>query len=308
MSPPEGKHIISVRIPVEGMTPFVQPSSKVDLMATRQMDGNKVKGTVLIPSVLVMAVDTNVIAPQGGANGNLGLQMVSVAVTREEAMAIRLAQAAQAKLSFILRSPDGANSPNEQFDINKCIAWINDDGGQGDLKSEQQKPEEKVETATVKILVPKEDLKAGTELTSDVLEKNFKEINWNGTPPANAIVNIRENLGHFILKDVAAEQFVPKSYVAAKMPSVAVAQEPGRGKAEEGSKPQVKPDMPKPVEIEKLETFDRTISTVRGARTLRYEIQKDGKWKLLGEVTGDGNVVPNTEKPGDEAAPSKKAI
>ncbi len=310
LDPPEGKHIVTIRLSVDKMTPFIHPTSKVDMMATRITEGNKGRATILIPNVLVMAVDEKVNLPGGGPEGNLAIQLVSVAVSREEAVAIRLAEATQAKLSFILRSTQGTQAANEEFDLAKALAWINDEG-EGELKPETpETPEAKPETT--KITVPLKDLPAGTELTSDVLEKNFKEVNWHGAAPSSAITNIKAHAGHFLLKDVAAEQFVPKSYVAEKLPQVA---EAPKGKAGEGSAPQIKPDLPPPVVVEKLETFDRSYTTIKGTQVYRYEIQKDGKLRILGEVTAEGNLVPMANAPkkdepksDDDAAPGKKTI
>ena len=79
--------------------------------------------------------------------------------------------------------------------------------------------------------------------------------------------------------------------------------------------PIIKPELPKPAEVVKLETFDRSITTVGGTKVYRMEIQKDGKLKLLGEVTAEGNIIPMNVSPkkdepksDDDAAPKKKVI
>jgi len=100
--PPDGRDLITIRMPVDRMTPFVKPSDRVDLLGTMTTKEQKVKGAVLIPNMLVMAVDVEVLKANGGPQGNMANQMVTLAATTEEATLVRMAETANIRLSFIL--------------------------------------------------------------------------------------------------------------------------------------------------------------------------------------------------------------
>jgi hypothetical protein len=222
--------------------------------------------------------------------------MASVAATQEEALAISACEAANVKFRFLLRS-DNSTTGDPEWSLEKLRAWVNGDEDTKVTKGEEPKqpetPTTEPKTETVKMTVPLEDLKAGTELTNELVQAKFKEVPVIGAAPANAVLNIKEHVGRFLTKDVAAEQFVPKSYIADAI-----------AKVTPDTKPDIKPLVPE-VEVKKLPTFDRAIGGPSGWKTFRYEIQESGEKKLLGEVTPDGSIVPVT--PASPAAPATPA-
>jgi len=307
LKPPFGKHVVCLRAPVDKMTPFVQPNSHIDLIGTMQTKDAHIKTKILIPNMLVMAVDVQVTPPNGPTKGDLAIQLASLAATQEEALAIAIAEAANVKFRFILRS-DNTSTDDPDWSLAKVTDWIsNDDNKKEDTTKNPTEPGQgpagPATETTTKMTVPTSDLTAGTELTTDLVQAKFKEVSVVGAPPSNAVLNIKEHVGRFLVKDVAADQFVPKNYIADKL----VAKD-ARGVPDSGPSTKEDPSLP----VKKLPTFDRTYTTTSGVKTYRYEIQEDGEKKLLGEVQPDGNVVspsnagpsaPNTAAP---PAPPKK--
>jgi pilus assembly protein CpaB len=296
LDPPEGKHIITVRLPIDKITPFVQPNSRVDIMGTAMTKDEKVKAAVLIPNVLVMAADVRTTPPNGNVPGDLTVQLISIAASREEAAAVRICEAANVKLSFILRS-DAVKS-NEEFSLDHVVNWIN--GEQATVKADEQKtpPPETPKEVLAKLWVPTSDLPAGTQLTDDTLANKFKEIQWQGALPANAVEKLKDHVGRFIVKDVYADQPVPKQCLADAMPKKAEPEQP-KAKPADDNTAKAAPVLPEEPKKEKLATFDRTYTSPQGTKVYRYEIQKSGDLKILGEVTPDGSLIPF-------AAPEKK--
>ncbi|CAN5427329.1 hypothetical protein BH11PLA2_BH11PLA2_11740 [soil metagenome] len=313
LDPPEGKHVITVKLPIDKITPFVAPASRVDVMGTALAQDGKIKAAILIPNMLVMATDIKVANNNGAPQGEMTIQLVSIAVSNEEAIAIRACEAANVKLSFILRS-DNTKSTTE-FDLAKVINWVN--GDDTNVKVEKDPLPTPTEPAKdlVKIYVPTGDLPAGTELTSDVLTTKFKEIQWQGTLPANAIEKIKDHVGRFVVKDIYGEVPVPKQCLADALPKKEVVKDPPVAKAGDGAAPLLKAEPPKEPEKKKaLPTFDRSFTTPTGTKVYRYEVDAQGELRILGEVTTDGSLVPATNAPPpskpkeenkDETAPKK---
>lgn len=313
---PEGKHIVTVRLAVDKMTPFIQPNNRVDILGTKIDSEGQVSSDIIIPNVLVMAVDTRIAAKSGSPDGDMAIQLASVAASREEAQAIRICEAANVKLSFILRTEqESATGSDPNWKLSKVVDWVNGRNAQVVSNSEERRPSPEADPkeTTTRISVPVSDLPAGTELTVDVLEAKFKEVNLLGEPPANAVTDIKAHVGRYLTKDVAADQFVPKHYLSDKSPQVA---ELPRGKANnEGVVPQEKGGTPDLPEVVKLPTFDRSYTTPQGTKVYRYEVPEGGLPRLLGEVTPEGAVVPAqnvpptpTPTPKDETPPQKKDI
>lgn len=311
--PPEGKHIASVRLPVDRMCPFLQPNNRVDLIGTHQNHENKVKTKVLIPNLLVMGVDTKVTPPNGGTAGDLGVQMASVAVSQDEALAIRACEHSQVKLSFVLRSETGKGNTEtkEEWSLADVINWINSDSAESKTGSDSPPDttrSEPVTEKTTKVTVPTSDLPAGTQLTADVVGTKFKEVSIIGDAPSNMVANIKEHIGRFLQKDVAAEQFVPKSYVGDQAPKAPESGKPRATTGDEASPKSGSPELPKAPETKKLPTFDRTFTTPAGTKVYRYEVHDNGSMKLLGEVIGDGSVVPATDPKDEKNSGANKPV
>ena len=76
--------------------------SRVDLLGVSLQGSQKVRGRVLIPNMLVMAVDTETLPAPGAAGGKQTIQNVTLAASTDEARLIRMAEAAQVLNSAIV--------------------------------------------------------------------------------------------------------------------------------------------------------------------------------------------------------------
>lgn len=292
---PAGKKLVCLKLPIESLTPFVRPTSRVDLLGTIRTEANKVKSRVLIPNMLVLAVDTLTQPNPGPQQGSTTIQMVTLAADIPEAEVIRRSQIADLKLSFILNTGDTANEKTAPWNAEEVFQWIdglNGSRGKEGGDSAEGAPKKEPETAkappAVKIWVPTEDLPAGTALTSDLFDKKFREVEWKEKVPDQVVLNVRDHVGQYLVKDVFKEFPVVKTAI--------------------GKKPDEQPKEAVPMDDKpKRATFDQTIQGPSGGRVYRYEQQDGGKLKLLGEVQPDGSVVPVQGGPPVAPAPAQPA-
>jgi len=292
---PPGYSMVGIKLPIDKFTQFVKPTSRVDLLGTLTSHAGKVHGNVLIPDMLVMAVDLQTVPESGKPDGSRAIQVVTLAALTDEARLIRMAETAGVQLSFILRSEaTGPSMKPANWDVKEVIKWINKSlNDELDAVLEvKAAPVAPTAPQTTKIPVPVEDLPAGTELTQEVLESKFK-TQEHLTVPDGALADLKPYIGQFLQKSVYRDQFVPKSFVGAKKP-----EEPKKPKASPSDddstpKPEAKPEVEKklePVAEKRKPTVDRSFVGPNGAKVYRYEKQRDGEWKLLGEVLPDGTV------------------
>lgn len=288
--PPQGKDLITVRLPVDKVTPFIKPGHHIDLIGTGVTRSNKVVGMMVLPDVLVMAVDVDT-KPSDAAAGRINIQMTTLAVNTEEAMLIRMCETANVQLSYILRSEEaGGRSGLENWSKEKVIRWLenqqadnsiglgnSDGGGSNDTPQPVSGPQ------MVKLPVPMEDLPVGTEITADLIKNKFKDAEFVSPAPENAVVKIEEHVGKYIREKVYANQFLSRSCIGNKP------EEPKVEVAPETPKPEVPQVVPPK---KKRDTFDRTLTTAEGTRRYRFELQDDGEWKVIGEVNEDGTLSP----------------
>jgi pilus assembly protein CpaB len=280
--PPAGKDLITIRMTTERTTPFLKPGDRVDILGTGVTRKQQVVGLMVLPNVLVMAEGVEVRAPNETASGKQNISMVTVAVSTEEAMLIRMCETANLQLSCILRSEDGDRTGLDDWSINGVKRWLAENHGDGSLigvgPAEGVSPQPVADVDKIRLPVPTEDLPAGTPITAELIAEKFKEVEFLAPAPDNAVTNIKEHIGRYLLEKVAANQIVPKSFIGDKLKP-------------EPAPREVQP-APKPQPERKRETFDRSFTTTSGTKWYRYEKQDDGAWKLIGEVKEDGSVVP----------------
>lgn len=306
LTPPIGKTgLMSVKLPLAQVTPFIKPTSRVNLVGTvTNRNNQKVGGRVLIPNMHVMAVDSDYVPAPGAPTGRMQVQVITLAVSNEEATLIRMAETAGVTMSFVLigKTEEIANTATE-WDIQEVIAWINEAVAGGGGNSEQRLPDgaptPPPPPVFVKVPVATEDLPVGTELTDDVITTKFRMVDFVEAP-ATAVIDLKANIGHFLQKEVSANQFLPKSAVSKTAPKKP--EEPKEVKApktgaDDAATPKPMTELPtetKPVvkEVKKKPTVDKSITGPSGTKTFRYEQQDDKSWKLLGEVQQDGSVTP----------------
>lgn len=307
LTPPIGKTgLMSIKLPVTAYTPFVKPTSRINLLGTvTNRNNQKVGGRVLIPNMHVMAVDNDYVPAPGAAAGRMQVQNVTLACSNEEATLIRMAETAGVTMSFVLiaNTEAIANTPTE-WDMKEVIGWINEavaGGGGGETKTgDPMGATLPPPPMFVKVPVATEDLPAGTELTDDVITGKFRMVDFVEAP-ATAVIDLKASIGHFLQKEVAANQFLPKTAVSKLAPMKAEAPKlPPKVGADDASSSKPMTELPpetKPVVKEpkkKPTTLDKAITGPSGTKTYRYEQQADKTWKLLGEVQQDGSVTPVT--------------
>lgn len=310
--PPTGKAgLMSVKLPLAQVTPFVKPTSRVNLVGTvLNRNTQKVSGRVLIPNMHVMAVDSEYIPTPGAPAGRTQVQNVTLAINNDEAALIRMCETAGVTMSFVvIGKPEQDANKMEEWDVNEVIAWINE-ATNGTTEDKVPQTGTTPMVTYVKVPVAVVDLPAGTELTDEVINTKFK-MKDELEAPANAVVELKAHIGHYLKKDLGANQFLSKANVTNKAPEI-VKSKPGNDdaaspketvKEPDPVKPDTKPD-PKEAK-QKAVTVDKTITGPSGTKTFRYEQQADKTWKLTGEVQPDGSVVP-TNGGVAPAAPDEK--
>lgn len=300
INPPPGMGMVTIAADVtQAVAGFAGPGSHVDIIASVKLKTKKADAVVfpLLTDMLVLAINgTSQLPAKDQAFQNLS--NVSFAVTNNQAMLLHAAVNRGANLRLLLRHPDKPAVWDKLPTESEIWAILSEQGPRGTGgATEEEEPTETVET--VKLPVPVEDLPAGTELTADVIEKKFKFMDWTPPAPANVTQNLKEHTGKFLTDKLAANQFVPLSFLGNKPtevappPAVAVVPKPE-------VKPEVKPGVP-PV------YFDTTVQTSNGHKKYRYQVLKSGEYRFLGEVREDGTLKPIQElgnAPAPAAGPS----
>ncbi len=296
--PPVGKTgLMSVKLPLAQVTPFIKPTSRVNLVGTvTNRHNQKVGGRVLIPNMHVMAVDSDYIPAPGAPAGRMQVQVITLAVSNEEATLIRMAETAGVTMSFVLIG-NAELKANEvvEWDINEVISWINEavaGSGGNEQKSSETETSQPPAPMFVKVPVATEDLPAGTELTDDVINQKFRFVDFVEAP-STAVIDLKASIGHYLAKEVSANQFLSKSAVSKSPPAKPA---PSKVVADDTATPKPTVELPKKEEpkvvVKKKQTLDKSITTPSGTKTFRYEQQDDKTWKLMGEVQQDGSVTP----------------
>jgi len=284
LNPPEGFSVMTVRASIdEAVAGFVRPGVRVDVLASVQL--KKSQKYVVFPlftDILILAVDSSAMGPKEGGQSYQNLSMISFAVDKDTSLLLQAAVTRGAQMRCALRHPDkpvkyDTMSPEEMWAI--LSGSIEDDK---DKKPEPKEPEEpKLEL--VKVKVPTIDLTAGTEITQEFLEKNFTEAEFpKASVPENTARDFESHIrkGHYLLKDVAANHFVPKTFLGEK---------PAEAKAPPVETPKVAPPKKEYIEV--------TVNTIRGIVRHRYEKLSNGEFKYAGVVGGEAEAVEDKKQP-----------
>ena len=299
----------------ESVTGFVQPGSRVDILAAISSKRNGGRGTVVtfLRDMLVLAVDgSSTIVADSPVSATVGT--VSFAVTSETATLLHAAKTRGCNMRLVLVGQTPMKSDEPPPTVKQLWALLADTQVTEDVGGETPNAPKKEET--VKLVVAREDIPAGTQLTQEVIDTMFEMKEFVKPAPANGIENVRESAGKFVTKDLAAGQFLPKSFLGAD-PKAAPKAAPADGSTtkEGGDEPLVKkePELP-PV------FHDVTITTSSGTKTVRYQVLPNGEYKFLGEVAaatapdkvpaekesgekGEAKPAPKPAKPAPKAAP-----
>lgn len=318
ITPPPGFGVITFPISApEAVAGFAIPGSRVDIIASVKTRSRKTQAEIVFPlfiDMLVLAIDTNPGGPQN-TGAFASLSMASVAVTPSQALLLQGALSRGAQMRMMLRNTEKSTTwpyiPTEKEIWAIFADQPTNSTGTGD-SVEDETPEEK----KAKMHVAIENLPAGTQLTPEVIDSKFKLVDFTPPAPSNAIVNLREHANRYLQKDLAANQFVPSSYLADRdieLPKPKVDPKPEPKAAPEGTDtPNSKPEptlpktAPKP-EAKKPVYYDATIQTANGVTKYRYQKLDNGDYKFLGILKEDGTVVPAPGSAQQEKTPAPEA-
>ncbi len=298
ISPPPGYNMVSFSsTPEKSVAGFAGPGSKVDMLCTvKSRKQNKVITFPLLLDMLVLAVDANTQYAREGAFHNLS--SVSLAVTSKQATLLQQAISRGADLRLVLRNPDKPADWGKVYSDEEIAAILADE----DEHTEGGKGGDRV---TVKLPVPTEDLGAGTQLTPEVLDTKFKTIEITPPAPQQFVLDLKEHAGRYLLKDLAADQFIPRSSLGEKL-QPKPAPETGSVTEKTGPTDPAKPTTPDPVvPVKERVYWDATVQSSTGVRKYRYEKLDSGEYRYLGEVKEDGSVKPS--KLPNQVTPEKPA-
>jgi pilus assembly protein CpaB len=278
IQPPPGYNMMTMHCTAErGVAGFAGPGSKVDILASVLMKSQENKAIVfpIMIDMLVLAIDTTTTLGDG-AVAVPTVNMVSLAVTPEQARILHASMNRGADLRLILRHPEKApewkNKPTEE-EIWQILA-------DQPKRKEEPKTElkETPEIKLVKIVTAKEAVKAGTQLTAGIISEEFTTIEVTAPAPTGMIINLVEHSGRYLTKDLVPGQFVPSSYLADKPapePEVAPAPKP----VQEAKKEEA-PIVP----LVKKVYHDVTVKTTTGTVRHRYEKLSNGELVYVGVV------------------------
>lgn len=284
IAPPDGYGMMSIPCTLdETVTGFVQPGSKVNILASipSKRMGDRATVVTFLHDMLVLAVDgSSTIQTENPVAASVGT--VSFAVTSATAELLHAAKTRGCNMRLVLVGQTPMISPEPALTHKQLWALLADVPVQEDNGSDT--PAKPKKDDTVKLVVAREDIAAGTQLTQEVIDTKFEMKEFAKPAPANGIENVRESTGKFVTKDLAAGQFLPKSFL--------------------GADPKAKPlQVEEPLVEKKPETppvfHDVTITTANGTKKIRYQVLPNGDYKFLGEIAVNG--APDKVPAPDEA-------
>jgi Flp pilus assembly protein CpaB len=294
IAPPDGYGMMSIPCTLdETVTGFVQPGSKVNILASipSKRMGDRATVVTFLHDMLVLAVDgSSTIQTENPVAATVGT--VSFAVTSATAELLHAAKSRGCNMRLVLVGQTPMLSPEPPLTHKQLWALLADVPVQDDNGSDT--PAKAKKEDAVKLVVAREDIAAGTQLTQEVIDAMFEMKEFAKPAPANGIENVRESAGKFVTKDLAAGQFLPKSFVGAD-PKAApkVGPTDGSTSKEAGEEPVKKaPELP-PV------FHDVTITTANGTKKIRYQVLPNGDYKFLGEIAV--NAAPDRIPAPDDA-------
>ena len=295
IAPPDGYGMMSIPCTLdETVTGFVQPGSKVNILASIPSKRQNDKATVVtfLHDMLVLAVDgSSTITVDNPVAASVGT--VSFAVTSATAELLHAAKTRGCNMRLVLVGQTPMLSPEPPLTHKQLWALLADVPVHEDNGSDT--PAKAKKDDTVKLVVAREDIAAGTQLTQEIIDTMFEMKEFAKPAPANGIENVRESTGKFVTKDLAAGQFLPKSFVGAD-PKAApkVGPTDGSTSKEAGEEPLVKKALELPPVF-----HDVTITTGSGSKKIRYQVLPNGDYKFLGEVAV--NAAPDKIPAPDDA-------
>ncbi|MGL6094419.1 MAG: RcpC/CpaB family pilus assembly protein, partial [Fimbriiglobus sp.] len=293
---------------------FAVPGSRVDILATINLARSGRQFVFpLLRNMLILAVDTDSQPPEIKVKQNVS--DVSLAVTNDDATILVGAMSRGCAFRFVLLGdkPDSKYPRETDVDREKVRALL---AGEYDPFVKEKETEDGTPVApdTIALPVPTEDIPAGTKLTEEIINKAFTMQKIVPPAPANVIKDILAEKDKFTQKDIAANQFVPRSFLAdspPKKPDQVAAVTPEKtgkpGEAGDDASPKTAPELPPPPKAVKPPKFwTVTVQTGTGVRKYQYQILENGSYKFIGEIKVEEAPTEEVAKPDAETKPAAK--
>lgn len=281
IAPPPGYNMMTIGCTAErGVAGFAGPGSRVDILASVVMksQGGRIRVFPIMTDMLVLAIDTTTNLADG-AVAVANVNMVSLAVTPDQAAILHAANSRNADLRLVLRHPDNPPVWKDKPDVAEIWAILADEAKKPENKTAEIK--EAPEIKLVKMPTAKTALKAGTQLTAKVISENFQPLEVTAPAPSGMIINLIEHTGRYLTKDLVPGQFIPTTFVADK-PVQETEMAPAPKPVEVAKAPEApKPPVPAP---KKKVFHDVTVQTTTGTVRHRYEKLSNGELIYMGTV------------------------
>ena len=328
IDPPAGMMLMSTPISLDAAASgFAIPGYHVCVIATKKSQKKNME--IVFPlflDVLVLAVNTDPSAPQvqgagksGGEGGNANkgggeaagfqqVSMISFAVTPQQSILLTMAANGGANLRLGL-PPQDEEKKQVVIDGYKqhAVSFEEVCNIFADRWPEDEKKEAGV--AKAKVRVPAETIAAGTQLTDEVLERKFKEVEYpKELLPDGVATADRDFADKFAAADLVPGLLVPKPHLSKDKPkpNEVIKEVVREVKVYEEMKlpPKAAPDLsvasPKGVaDTTKLDPKPKeyvyvTITTPHGRRVQKYEVTAKGHL-YVGDEPAEG-TQPAAEK------------
>ena len=304
LNPPPDHSVMSASMStVEAASGFIGPGAHVDIIASVLM--KKSQKWMVFPmflDMLVLAVNSDATPSNAPGGATLNVGMVSLAVTAEQQLLLQGAISRGATMRMALRHPD---KPAVHKVLKTEEIWEILSDRIEDVKDPVAPPIMPTMPAVemVKVKVPTVDLPAGTAITDDLIAKSFKDAEYPlSLVPESAVKELKSYAtnGDYLLKDLPANYFVPKSFLGAKPvePKMARVGPNDTGSVPKDGEPaeSAKPVPPKAVYV------DVTIQTAKGVVKYRYQKMANGDHKYVGVVRPETDA---DESKAGESPPEK---
>jgi Flp pilus assembly protein CpaB len=298
---PEGFDMVSLQMSAANAAGgFVGPGSKVDVLAGLRLE-NKLETFPLLVDMLVLTVNQHV-DYHGTKSGSFpDINMVSLAVTQEQALLLTLAKQRGCQLELLLRHPGKPKDPNYNIEaIKKLLQSEKSPGkvysttGKNDVEGNRTvedplKPVDKApipeptQATTVKVMVAMEDIAPNTVITMDLIKEKFKERDFPRDFAEGAVADLTQHCGQALKNGLAKGMWVAQSMVGPPQPKPAPQDANIDGKP--GPNTTVTPKGTTPTPKGRPRIHDVAVHTASGTIINRFEEQADGSWKLLKVLT-----------------------
>ena len=301
---PEGKDMVSLAVnPSHAAAGFAGPGSHVDILCALKIK-DKLYTFPLLVDMQILTVDTHTSYEKNGVFPNMN--MISLAVTQEQALVLQMAKQRGCQLEILLRHPNKPIDP--KYDMAKVKKILQDDSGGGITSTEPaETPRDKPTPADVvpptptpvaemvKLLRANSDIPANTEVTKDLIASSFteKEFPKDQADSLQGYTDLTPVLGQVFKTPVVKDQLVVKGMIGPASPK--------------GPPPDVfvpnKPEPEKKVEKPANRIHDLAGHTPGGTKVYRYEEVAPGDWRLIKVMTPE-EANREMKQSGAEATPA----